>query len=63
MDLHHRLRSWNGAHYSAGAVAVRHDSPHRHPAFQDREEEVRGADDGLGRGLKIAVDERNVVTR
>ena len=62
MDLHSCLRPWYGAHYSAGAVTLRHDASHRHSVFQDREEENED-DDGSRRGLKIPDTERNIVTR
>lgn len=39
LDLHRRLRSWHRAHYSPGALALRHDASHRHSIFQGREEE------------------------
>lgn len=39
LDLHCRLRSWHGAHYSAGALALRHDASNRHSVFQGCEEE------------------------
>lgn len=63
VDLHSCLRPWYGAHYSAGAVALRHDASHRHSVFQDREEENEDDDDGSRRGLKIPDTERNIVTR
>jgi len=45
VDLHSCLRPWYGAHYSAGAVTLRHDASHRHSVFQDREEENEDDDE------------------